>query len=158
MNQWEEINWGPKQVLERLPHRFPFLLIDRVVSVFKTTDGSKSHTGWKVRAIKCVTFNEPFFQGHFPTDPIMPGVLIIESMAQASGLLATHKVHPTGGKWQFYIAGVDGARFRQPVSPGDVLEIECEVLKDRGTLYVFKAQATVRGTVVCEAELMAKMF
>lgn len=158
MNQWEDLNWGPKEILERLPHRYPFLLVDRVLSVYKTSDGSKSHVGWKVRAQKCVTMNEPFFPGHFPTDPIMPGVLIVESMAQASGLLASHKVHPTGGKWQFYIVAVDGARFRQPVIPGDVLEMECEVLKDRGSLYVFSVKGTVKGQVVCEAELMAKMF
>lgn len=158
MGQWEEIQWGPLQILERLPHRYPFLLVDRVVSIFKASDGSKNHVGWIIRAIKCVTFNEPFFPGHFPKDPIMPGVLIIEAMAQTSGLLASHRPHPTGGTWQFYIAGVDGARFRQPVIPGDVLEFECEVLKDRGSVYVFKAQASVRGVVVCEAELMAKMF
>lgn len=158
MNQWEDLNWNAQQILERLPHRYPFLLVDRVLSVYKATDGVKDHLGWKVRAIKCVTLNEPFFPGHFPGNPIMPGVLIIEAMAQASGLLASRRPHPTGGKWQFYIAGVDGARFRQPVVPGDVLEMECEVLKDRGSLYVFKATATVRGQVVCEAELMAKMF
>ena len=131
-----------QQILQTLPHRYPFLLVDRV---------DELEIGKRVVAIKNVTINEPFFEGHFPDHPIMPGVLIIEMMAQAGGvmLLASdeHK-----GKLA-YLAGVEKARFRKPVLPGDVLRAEIIMLRGRGGMGWVKASATVGETVVCDAEL-----
>jgi 3-hydroxyacyl-[acyl-carrier-protein] dehydratase len=140
-------------ILRLLPHRFPFLLVDRVDELVHPPGPSK--VGRKIRAVKNVTFNEPFFPGHFPHRPVMPGVLQIEAMAQVAAIAC---VDPNGPKMDVAIAGVDGARFRRPVIPGDTLEMTAEVMKDRSNILVVKCEARVRGQVVCEAQLLAKMF
>jgi len=112
--------------------------------------------GTVLTAIKNVTFNEPFFQGHFPGNPIMPGVLIVEAMAQAAALLA-YKPKPGGGRWTFYILSIDKAKFRKLVTPGDQLTLEVKCLKDKGTLFVFEGLAKVGNDLAAEAEIMAKM-
>ncbi len=131
-----------RQILQTLPHRYPFLLVDRV---------DELEVGKRVVATKNVTINEPFFVGHFPDHPIMPGVLIIEMMAQAGGvMLLASEEHK--GKLA-YLAGVEKARFRKPVLPGDVLKAEIVMLRGRAGMGWVKATATVGETTVCEAEL-----
>lgn len=134
------------EVLKHLPHRYPFLLIDRVLDC--VPDQS-------LTAIKNVTINEPFFQGHFPHRPVMPGVLILEALAQATGILAfkTTNSKPTA-KSLYYFVGVDGARFKQPVEPGDQLLLEVKVVKTMRGVWKFDCEAKVDGKVVCSAELM----
>ena len=141
------------EIMKLLPHRFPFLLVDRVDEIQKPQGGGR--VGRKIRAIKNVTFNEPFFPGHFPHRPVMPGVLQIEAMAQVAAICC---VDLDGPRMDVAIAGVDGARFRKPVIPGDTLEMTAEVLKDRSGMMIVKCEARVHGKVVCEAELIAKMF
>lgn len=141
------------EILKLLPHRFPFLLVDRVDEIERPS--AESRVGRKIRAVKNVTFNEPFFPGHFPHRPVMPGVLQIEAMAQTAALAC---VDLSGPQMDVAIAGVDGARFRKPVVPGDTLEITAEVVKDRNSILVVKCEARVRGQVACEAEILAKMF
>lgn len=141
------------EIMKILPHRFPFLLVDRVEEIVKPSMTTK--VGRKIRALKNVTFNEPFFPGHFPHRPVMPGVLQIEAMAQVAALAC---VELDGPPMDVAIAGVDGARFRRPVVPGDTLEITAEIMKDRSQMVVVRCEARVRGQVVCEAELIAKMF
>ena len=133
-------------IFERLPHRYPFLLVDRVLEMVP---------GDRIVAIKNVTFNEPFFQGHFPGQPIMPGVLIIEAMAQTGGILAfeTHLPENRGGL--IYFMGMDRVRFRKPVVPGDQLVFEARILNWRTKAAKMKGTATVNDTLVAEAELMA---
>ncbi len=128
-----------------LPHRYPFLLVDRV----RQLEPDRRAVG-----IKNVTVNEPFFQGHFPDQPIMPGVLILEAMAQVGGVLAL-KSAPPDGKPVVYLTGVDHAKFRKPVVPGDQLRVEVEVLKKRPPFWKMKGMAYVEGNLVCEAELTA---
>lgn len=129
-----------------LPHRFPFLLIDRVLEVVP---------GKSLTAIKNVTINEPFFTGHFPRTPIMPGVLILESMAQAAGILTfkTEDTLPDDNNW-FFLAGVDNARFKKMVKPGDQLRLEIEILRARHDLWKFQGTALVEGQIVCTAEIL----
>ncbi|HBR18442.1 MAG: 3-hydroxyacyl-[acyl-carrier-protein] dehydratase FabZ [Deltaproteobacteria bacterium RIFCSPLOWO2_12_FULL_43_16] len=141
------------EILKILPHRYPFLLVDRVVEF---------EAGKKAKGIKNVTINEPFFQGHFPGHPIMPGVLIIEAMAQVGGILAFKSAPPPvplmegdKGGGAVYFMGIDKAKFRKPVLPGDRLELVLEVTKQRGVIWVFKGEAFVDGNLVSEAELMA---
>ncbi len=136
-----------KDIQDILPHRYPFLLIDRILEL----DIGKSAKG-----LKNVTINEPFFPGHFPGHPVMPGVLIIEAMAQVGGVLA-FKSAGTNNK-VVYFMGIDGARFRRPVVPGDTLEISVNVIKTRGAVWVFKGEAFVSGSLVAEAELMATIM
>ncbi len=137
------------QVLEHLPHRYPFLLIDRVRTI---------EPGKRIVALKNVTINEPFFEGHFPGRPIMPGVLILEAMAQAAGILV---FRTQGGKPEadsvYYLAGIDKARFKRPVVPGDQLELE--VILERGLrgVWKFSCSARVDGGVVCEAEMLCSV-
>ncbi len=127
-----------------LPHRYPFLLIDRVVELSE---------GESIKAIKNVTMNEPFFQGHFPGHPVMPGVLIVEAMAQAGCFLA---LKSTGDLDQlFYFMGIDKARFRRQVIPGDRLELSLVVTRKRSSVWLFKGEAHVEGKLVASAELMA---
>ncbi len=137
------------EVLEHLPHRFPFLLIDRIREL---------DLGKRILALKNVTINEPFFQGHFPQRPIMPGVLILEAMAQAAGILVfrTQGDKPDENS-VYYLAGIDKARFKRPVVPGDQLEIE--VTLERGVRGVWKFACTARvdGNVVCEAEMLCSV-
>lgn len=135
-----------QRVLEYLPHRYPFLLIDRVLDY---------RIGESLQAIKNVTINEPFFQGHFPGMPVMPGVLLIEAMAQAAGVLTFLTTESKPGQDNiYYLAGVDNARFKRPVVPGDQLFFDVNVHKTVRNIWKFKTQATVDGKVVCSAEIM----
>lgn len=135
-----------KEILKYLPHRYPFLLIDRVLDY---TPGETLH------AIKNVTINEPFFVGHFPVAPVMPGVLILEAMAQATGLLAfkTMSSEPSPDVL-YYFAGIDSARFKRVVEPGDQLHFEVKMIKERRGIGVFYGEAKVDGELVCSAEIM----
>lgn len=134
------------EILKYLPHRYPFLLIDRVLEC----EPGKSLVG-----IKNVTFNEPFFTGHFPQRPVMPGVLIVEALAQATGMLAFLTVgrKPDEGSL-YYLVGIDNARFKQPVEPGDQLRLEVDIVKSMRGVWKFSGKALVDGKVVCSAELM----
>ena len=135
-----------KEIIRLLPHRYPFLLVDRILAVEK----EKSITG-----LKNVTINEPFFQGHFPSEPVMPGVLILEGMAQAGGILAFHSMPEMVGEKLIYFAGIDKVRFRQPVVPGDQMIFEMAVLKQKGKIWKMSGKAKVNGNLVAEAELIA---
>jgi len=132
------------EIMQLLPHRYPFLLIDKVIDY---------EIGKKLHAVKNVTINEPFFQGHFPTKPIMPGVLILEAMAQATGVLGFKTIEKTDDTL-YYFAAIDNARFKQPVVPGDVLDIHVEYLKERRGIGKFSCQAYVEGKLVCSADIM----
>jgi 3-hydroxyacyl-[acyl-carrier-protein] dehydratase len=134
------------EILEQLPHRYPFLLVDRVLSLDQGKD---------IVALKNVTINEPFFPGHYPHHPVMPGVLIIEAMAQVAALLVfkSGDAKPEG-KSVYYFAGIDGARFKRPVIPGDQLIIKVTLLRSMRGLFKFKAVAEVDGQLAAEAELM----
>lgn len=134
-----------EKILNRLPHRYPFLLVDRVLAL---TPGDR------IRALKNVSINEPFFQGHFPENPIMPGVLIIEGMVQAGGLLLLESMPPES-RAQVCFSGVDQARFRAPVGPGDQLMYEVEIFKQRSRVIKMRAAAFVEKRRVAEAVLMA---
>ena len=136
-----------RKILDILPHRYPFLLVDRIVAI---------EDGRKVVGIKNVTFNEPFFQGHFPGSPVMPGVLIVEAMAQVGAVLLLRGV-PDREKKLVYFAGIDKARFRRPVTPGDQLRFEVEVLKLRSRSARLRGEAYVDGVLVAEAELFSSM-
>ncbi len=133
-----------QEITNYLPHRYPFLLVDRVVEV---------DSGQRLVAIKNVTFNEPFFQGHFPQKPVMPGVLIIEALAQATGLLAMESEEVSGAAI-YYLVGVDKARFKRPVVPGDQLRLEVSVTRQRRGIWSFSGKATVDGAVCASAEIM----
>jgi len=133
------------EILKLLPHRYPFLLVDRVVAFEKDTS---------LTALKNVTFNEPFFQGHFPDQPVMPGVLILEAMAQAGGLLLALSREGLGDKL-FMFTGINNAKFRRPVVPGDQLTLTCTDVKQKLSLWRMKGRATVNGELACEAELTA---
>lgn len=137
-----------EEIMSLLPHRYPFLMIDRVVD-YSITEEHKT-----LRAIKNVSFNEPFFQGHFPGKPVLPGVLILEAMAQATGVLAFTMVGKPEPGELYYFASIDNARFRHPVVPGDQLVLDVEYLKERRGIASFKGVATVDGSVVCSADLM----
>lgn len=132
-------------ILDLLPHRYPFLLIDRVVSC---------EPGKSITAIKNVTVNEPFFQGHFPGRPIMPGVIIVEAMAQACGILAFETVGEAPRDTVFLFVGIDQARFKRPVVPGDQLELRAELVRRVKTIWKFKVSAEVDGRLAASAELM----
>lgn len=133
-------------VLKQLPHRYPFLLVDRVLDC---------QPGKTLTAIKNVTVNEPFFQGHFPQRPVMPGVMILESLAQATGLLAFATVGSTPDEnTLYYFVAIDKARFRKPVEPGDQLLLEVELLRHLKKVWKFSTRALVDGKVVASAEMM----
>ncbi len=136
-----------KEIKEYLPHRYPFLLVDRVVEL--------NLESRSIRAYKNVSVNEPFFNGHFPEHPIMPGVLIIEAMAQAAGLLGfkTMNVKPADGTL-YYFVGSDKLRFRQPVVPGDQLQLEAQHLSNKRGIWKFACRATVDGKEACSAEII----
>ena len=131
------------EIMNYLPHRYPFLLVDRIIDL----QPGKSITG-----IKNVTFNEPFFQGHFPGQPIMPGVLIIEAMAQVAGVMAF--CSGVEGK-SVYFMSIEKAKFRRPVVPGDQLKIDIKVLQQRGNVWKFSGDATVEGKLASEADFTA---
>lgn len=134
------------EIKEITPHRYPFLFVDRVLEV---------EPGKSILALKNVTCNEEFFNGHFPQRPIMPGVLQIEALAQAAGLLIFYTTNiPVDATNWYYFAGVDNARFKRLVEPGDQLHLRVEVAKQRRELWVFNAKATVDGELACSAELL----
>lgn len=134
------------EVLKYLPHRYPFLLVDRVVSYSK----DKSLT-----AIKNITINEPFFQGHFPYHPVMPGVLILEAMAQACAILSIKSLDTTPNEDSvYYLAGIDKARFKRPISPGDQLVIKVEIKRIMKGIWVYECNSFVDEELCCSAELM----
>jgi len=137
-----------EEIQRVLPHRYPFLLVDRILSL---------EVGKRVVGIKNVTINEPCFQGHFPGRPIMPGVLIVEAMAQVGGILALLSLPEKLDNPLVYLLGMDKVRFRQPVVPGDQLQIEVESIRGGKKFWKMKAQAFVNQTLVAEAELMAAM-
>jgi len=141
-----------EDILRVLPHRHPFVLIDRIVD-FVAIPGD-SRAGQKVHAIKNVTFNEPFFAGHFPHRPVMPGVLIIEAMAQAGAMACYKEGAP---KKDVAIGRLSEARFRRPVVPGDVLTIHAGVIKDRGQMIVIQAKSSVDDEPVTELEILASV-
>jgi len=133
------------KVMELLPHRYPFLLIDRVVDI---------EPGQSLSAIKNVTINEPFFQGHFPNQPVMPGVLILEAMAQATGLLAFTEMGDAHKSKLYMLVGIDKSRFRGQVLPGDQLILNISLKRNMRGIGMYKCQALVDGEVVAEAEMM----
>jgi 3-hydroxyacyl-[acyl-carrier-protein] dehydratase len=137
------------QILEKLPHRYPILLVDRVLDIQK---------GVSIRALKNVTINEPFFTGHFPHRPVMPGVLMLEAMAQAAALLAFETLGVTpDDKTVYYFAGIDAARFKRPVEPGDQMVMEVTLDRMKAGIFKFKGRTLVDGQLACEAELMCTM-
>ncbi len=137
-----------EQIQKFIPQRFPFLLVDRVKEL---------HPGRSIVALKNVSCNEPFFQGHFPGKMIMPGVLIIEAIAQAGGVLLYHSI-PDPQHTFVVLSKIDNAKFRRPVVPGDQLEIEAEILKLKGKYCLLKGRATVEGEVAAEGEMVASLL
>lgn len=136
-------------ILKQLPHRYPFLLVDRVLTLEK---------GKSIRALKNVTINEPFFQGHFPHRPVMPGVLMLEALAQAAALLAFDAMGTSpSDDMVYYFAGIDGARFKRPVEPGDQLFLDVELLRMKAGIFKFKARALVGDELAVDAELTCAM-
>ena len=137
------------QILKKLPHRYPLLLVDRVLEVEK---------GQRIKAIKNVTINEDFFNGHFPKRPVMPGVLMIEALAQASALLAFETLGQSpDDNTVYYFAGIDNARFKRPVEPGDQLVLEATLERMKASVFKFKARALVGDEVAVEADLTCTM-
>ena len=137
------------KILKQLPHRYPFLLVDRVLEIDK---------GKSIRALKNVTINEPFFEGHFPNRPVMPGVLMLEALAQASALLSFDALDALpDDKMIYYFAGMEGVRFRRPVEPGDQLILEAQILRMKAGIFKFKTRALVGHDVAVEAELTCAM-
>lgn len=137
-----------RRILEILPHRYPFLLVDRIVEVVP---------GEKMLAYKNVSFNEPFFEGHFPENPVMPGVLTVEALAQTAVLLAFLTEPTNMDSKVMYLAGVDNARFKRPVRPGDRLDLEATLVRRKGPVWKMAGKASVAGTLVAEAELTATL-
>jgi 3-hydroxyacyl-[acyl-carrier-protein] dehydratase len=135
-----------RAIQELLPHRYPFLLVDRVVRL---------EPGQRITAYKNVTVNEPFFNGHFPGHPVMPGVLILEALAQAAGILAYKSEGMSPKEKVTYLMSIDGAKFRRPVVPGDRLTLEVEVLRHKGDVWKTKGTALVDGQRVAEGEFLA---
>lgn len=133
-----------QEIMEMLPHRYPFLLVDRIV---------EWDPGKRIVGIKNVTINEPFFQGHFPGHPIMPGVLIIEAIAQAGGILALKALG--GGKRIAYFTGIDNGKFRRPVVPGDQLRLEITVIAHKGPMWKMHGEAKVDGSLAAKADVTA---
>ena len=135
-----------EEIMTMIPHRYPFLLVDRVVDVVE---------GESAIGIKNVTMNEPFFQGHFPGHPVMPGVLIVEAMAQTAGVVVIQSLHAEEQAKLVYFMSIDSARFRKPVTPGDTLHIHVSKKAQRGSAWKFTAQAKVDGAVVADASYSA---
>ncbi len=134
------------EILKVLPHRYPFVMVDRILSM---------DIGKQIVGLKNVTINEPFFQGHFPERPVMPGVLILEGMAQAGGIMAFYANPDAIGKKLLFFAGIDKARFRRPVVPGDQLIFTLDFVKQKRSITFMSAKASVDNQIVAEAELMA---
>jgi 3-hydroxyacyl-[acyl-carrier-protein] dehydratase len=137
-----------REIMNLLPHAYPFLLVDRIVEL---------EPGKRIVGIKNVTYNEPFFPGHFPGRPVMPGVLIIEAMAQTAGVLAFKSISEEHQRKPVYFLGIDKVRFRKPVIPGDQLRLELDITKHRQAIWGFKGNALVDGKLVAEAELLAML-
>lgn len=135
-----------KEIMGLLPHRYPFLLVDKILEI---------EEGKRIIGIKNVSINEPFFQGHFPDSPIMPAVLLLEAMAQTGGILVLNLEGAKSKMRNVLFLGIDKARFRKPVYPGDQVRFELEVLQRKKSVWKFKGEAFVEGTLVAEAELMA---
>lgn len=135
-----------RKVLKALPHRYPLLLVDKVQSI---------ELGERIHAVKAVTFNEDFFQGHFPGAPIMPGVLQIEAMAQAAAILGIETLELAGTGKLVYFMGIENAKFRAPVTPGCLLDLHVEFLQKRSRVYKFKGRASVEGKTTCDVEFTA---
>ena len=136
-----------RAIMEIIPHRYPFLLVDRILDL---------EEGRRIVALKNVTFNEPFFQGHFPGNPIMPGVLVVEAMAQAGAVLLLHSRPESRGK-VVYFAGIDKAKFRRPVVPGDAMRLEVSVLKLRSRTSLMRGEAYVGEHLAAEAEIFSSL-
>ena len=137
------------QILKLLPHRYPFLLVDRVLEIEK---------GKSIVALKNVTMNEPYFTGHFPHRPVMPGVMMLEALAQAAALLSFHSLDMIpDDKVVYHFAGIDSARFKRPVEPGDALTLKVEIDRMKAGIFKFKAKALVQEELAVEAELMCTM-
>jgi 3-hydroxyacyl-[acyl-carrier-protein] dehydratase len=134
------------EILKTLPHRYPFVMVDRIISM---------EIGKDITGLKNVTINEPFFQGHFPGRPVMPGVLILEGMAQVGGIMAFYANPEAIGKKLLFFAGIDKARFRRPVVPGDQLILKLQLIKSKRSLMIMVGKAFVEDKIVAEAELMA---
>lgn len=136
-------------IQQRLPHRYPFLLVDRLLEL--------SADGEQCVGLKNVTINEPFFPGHFPGHPVMPGVLILEALAQTSALHASLRLKASAGEQAIYLVSIDKAKFRKPVVPGDQLFLHSQLIRGRGRIWKFRGQAKVAGQLVAEAEYMATL-
>jgi 3-hydroxyacyl-[acyl-carrier-protein] dehydratase len=137
------------EILKKLPHRYPILLVDRVLEL---------DSGKRIRALKNVSINEPYFEGHFPQRPVMPGVLMLEALAQAAALLTFEALGlKPDEKTVYYFAGIDGARFKRPVEPGDQLILDVEVARMKASIWKFNAKALVGEELAVEAELMLAM-
>ena len=139
---------GIKEIMAMLPHAYPFLLVDRIVEI---------EPGKRVVGIKNVTYNEPFFPGHFPGWPIMPGVLIVEAMAQTAGVLIFNSLPQEDHSKPVFFLRIDNVRFRKPVIPGDQLRMELEITRHRQSIWGFKGKALVDGNVVAEGDLLAML-
>jgi 3-hydroxyacyl-[acyl-carrier-protein] dehydratase len=138
-----------QHILRKLPHRYPFLLVDRVLEFEKDV---------RIKALKNVTINEPFFSGHFPSRPVMPGVLMLEALAQAAALLSFESMGTEpGDDTVVYFVGIDGARFKRPVGPGDQLVLEARIDRAKAGIYKYKTRASVDGHTAVEADLMCTM-
>ncbi len=137
------------QIIRAIPHRYPFLLVDRIVDVVK---------GVSAVGVKNVSINEPFFQGHFPARPVMPGVLIVESMAQTAAVLVVETLGPDVRGRLVYFLSIDGAKFRRPVVPGDQMRVHVEKERQRGNIWKFRAEAKVDGKVAAEAVISAMIL
>ena len=142
----ETMEMDINRIMELIPHRYPFLLIDRIIDAVPGERGI---------GIKNVTINEPFFQGHFPGHPIMPGVLIVEAMAQAAGVLAVESMDLADSGKLVYFMSIDGAKFRSPVEPGCLLDLHVEVTQNRGAICKFSGKATIDGKLASEANFVA---
>lgn len=137
------------EIMDRIPHRYPMLLVDRILEYVP----NESAVG-----LKNVTFNEPFFQGHFPGAPVMPGVLIVAAMAQTACVLVVHSLGESGTGKMVYFMTIDSAKFRKPVVPGDSMHIHVQCLKSRGNVWKFRGEAKVDGVLCAEAEYSAMIF
>jgi 3-hydroxyacyl-[acyl-carrier-protein] dehydratase len=138
-----------QRILRKLPHRYPILLVDRVLELEK---------GQRIKALKNVTINEPYFMGHFPARPVMPGVLMLEALAQAAAILSFETVESEpGDDTVVYFAGIDNARFKRPVGPGDQLILEATIDRAKAGIYRYKTRALVEGQIAVEADLMCTM-
>ncbi len=137
------------EIMDRIPHRYPMLLVDRILEYVP----NESAVG-----LKNVTFNEPFFQGHFPGNPVMPGVLIVEAMAQTAGILVVHSLGQSGTGKMVYFMTIESAKFRKPVIPGDSMHIHVQCLKSRGNVWKFRGEAKVNGVLCAEATYAAMIL